>query len=199
MEAKFDKIHEIYLDEVKDTYACYNLMNSELKRLILGDNFPFFLRSSMESGESYEKIEITLKDGGSFSYALNFDPWHNPGIIILFAAIVHFNDDKETHLAKYSIVFNAIPSMIAKFSKASRTDQEYCLLIQCVQYSIDSRIQSMDNKEAMITFGNKIRMHLSSSIPTQIKKIFVTQRWSLQMIICCAVNAIAIFVPERRK
>ena len=49
MEAKFDKVNEVSLDDVEDAHPCYNIVKAELKTLTKAVHFPLFPTSLIKS------------------------------------------------------------------------------------------------------------------------------------------------------
>ena len=118
-------------------------------------------------------MAIDFKDGGAFVTDPNLDPKHIPGVLALFAAFVRFDDKdmKRTDWEKDSAVFSVIPSIFIDFAEGSRIDSGYRLLRRCVRHSMDSRTESLDNKEAVLVICNdKIGIHLKSPVPASMKQ-----------------------------
>ena len=89
------------------------------------------------------------------------------------SAFVRFDEEKKKHTTwqKDSPVFSAVPKMFIDFVSKCRVDIGYRLLRRCLRHALDSRTESLDNKQAkLILYNGKVEIVLESHIPASMKK-----------------------------
>ena len=144
---------------------------------------------------------IPLCEGGAFIANPAFDSTEMflAVLELLESCVDHSGDIKYTKFDQK--VYSVLPNIIVEFANESCHHSGFRLLRRCVRHVVDSRARDIIDTEVSLLQceDHSMAIHLKNLIPASMKKIYMTQKSSLQRILSWLVNALANVVRKMIK